>query len=100
MREDTKPLHECKCRICGKAFYAKNKRQVICSEECKKVAQAEWYRRYIEKNAGRIRERQQLMKERKKREASMKPDTIVGKGYAERQMAKTLEMAGKINTEL
>ena len=26
--------------------------------------------------------------------------TIVGEGYAERQIVKTLELAGKINTEL
>ena len=93
-------MHECVCRICGKVFYANNKRQVICSEECKKVAQAEWRKRYIEKNAGRIKERQQLKRERKKREKSRKPDTIVGEGYAERQMAKSLEMAGRVNTEL
>ncbi len=93
-------MHECVCRICGRVFYAKNRRQVICSEECKKVAQAEWHKRYIEKNRGRIQERQQLKRERKKREATMKPDTIVGKDYAERQIAKSLEMAGKVNTEL
>ena len=47
-----------------------------------------------------IAERRKLKLEREKFEAVKKPDTIVGKGYAERQMAKSLEMAGKVRTEL
>lgn len=40
---------------------------------------------------------------RRKREPEVyepKPDTIVAIGYAERQMAETLKMVSKINTEL
>lgn len=93
-------MHECTCRICGKTFYANNKRQVICSEDCKKVENREWHRRYIEKNSARIKERQQLKRERKKLDAMRKPDHIVAIGYAERQIAVTLKLAGKVKTEL
>lgn len=93
-------MHECTCRICGKVFYANNKRQVICSKECKKIASREWAKRYNNKHRAEINERQKLKRERKKLEAAKKPDTIVGKGYAERQIAKSLEMAGKVRTEL
>ena len=93
-------MHECTCRICGKVFYAANKRQVICSAECKKTAMQEWRQRYVEKHRAEINERQKLKRERKKQEPKRKPDTIVGEGYAERQIAKSLEMAGKVRTEL
>ena len=93
MRTNSEVMHECHCRICGKVFYAANKRQVICSKECRKIAHREWSRRYSANHRVEIAERKKL-------EAVKKPDTIVGKGYAERQIAKSLEMAGKVRTEL
>lgn len=93
-------MHECKCRICGKVFYAKNKRQVLCSEECRGVAQREWTRQYRQRHKAVVNERQRLKRRRLKTETSKKPDTLVAVGYAERQKAKSLEKAGKVNTEL
>lgn len=93
-------MHECHCRICGKTFYANNKRQVICSEECKKVASYEWRKRYISKHKAEINKRGRMRRERKKREKARKPDTIIAIGYAERQIADSLKKAGKVNTEL
>lgn len=100
MRTKSEAMHECQCRICGKTFFANNKRQIICSEECRAIAKREWSQRYHRRHQGEIAERRKLKLERKKLEKSKKPDTIVGKGYAERQIAKSLEMAGKVRTEL
>ena len=99
-RKRSEVMHECTCRICGNTFYASNKRQVICSDECKKIASREWKKRYVERHEGQIRERQRLRKEKRKLDAKRKPDTIVGKGYAERQIADSLKRAGRVRTEL
>ena len=88
------------CRICGREFTADNPRQIICSKECKKIAQRAWSRKYRDKNLGRIKERAQARRELHKIEAKRKPDTIVAIGYAERQIANSLNRAGKENTEL
>ena len=93
-------MHECTCRICGKHFEANNPRQVICSKECKKIASKEWERKYYRKNQAIINERKRMHTERKHIEATQKPDSIVAIGYAERQMANSLKLAGKINAEL
>lgn len=93
-------MHECTCRICGKTFYAKNKRQVLCSKECRTIANRERVNEYRQKHRAEVIKYNRLRRERQRREAKKKPDTIVAIGYAERQMAKSLEMAGKINTEL
>lgn len=100
MRDDSKPLHECKCRICGKVFYAKNKRQVLCSSECRRIAGVEGTRLYRQRHKAVVNERQRLKRKRLKDKASQKTDTLVAVGYAERQKAKSLEKAGKVNTEL
>jgi endogenous inhibitor of DNA gyrase (YacG/DUF329 family) len=89
-------MAECICRICGKQFTAKNPRQIICSKECKKIANAEWSRTYYRKNQAIINERKRMHTERKHIEATQKPDTIVAIGYAERQIADTLKKAGRV----
>ena len=45
-----------------------------------------------------VNERQNERRAEKRRKA--KPDTIIAVGYAERQIANTLKMAGRVSTEL
>lgn len=83
-----------KCIVCGEEFIPFRIDQKTCaSKECKeeiKRQKRNEYRRRMYNNAVRT--------SRKKRER--KQDTIVGEGYAERQIAKTLASVEKIRTEL
>lgn len=94
------------CEICGKPYIPGRKDQRTCaSAECKKARQRLNYLAYRKKNYAAVLEnnRRSMAKrreERKREENPPKPDTIVAVGYAERQMAATLEMAGKVNTKL
>lgn len=89
---------ECTCAICESKFIAGRKGALFCSKECRykhhKVYNLEWYHSH----KGKVNERQNERRAEKRRKA--KPDTIVAIGYAERQMANTLKMVGRVNAEL
>lgn len=90
-----------KCEICGAEFAPRNSRQKTCgSLPCRK----EYHRKYDKEYRRKYRERINEVNKRYMREHRLirepKPDTIVAIGYAERQMAKTLESVGKVRTEL
>lgn len=89
------------CVVCGARFTPGRKTQVTCaSEECKqkrrKGQRANWYK----ENFTRVAQAKREEREKARFEAATKPDTIVAIGYAERQIAASLEKAGKIRTEL
>lgn len=94
------------CVICGKEYIPRRSDQRCCgSYECKKARQRLNYLEYRKKNYAAILagNRYYAAKKREeKRQAAhpAKPDTIIAIGYAERQMAETLKMAGKVRTEL
>lgn len=82
------------CIVCGATFTPIRFTQVMCpNPECKQIHRRALMREYNKKR---------YIPASKKREMKRqpKPDTIVGEGYAERQVAKTLSMVSKINTEL
>ena len=95
------------CDICGKVFHPTNWNQRLCTdpkckEEGKKMRMKKWrvenpdkYFAIKRKNAIKARQRKEEQTKR-----VPKPDTIVAIGYAERQMAASLRLAGKVRTEL
>lgn len=93
------------CIICGCTYIPGRKDQKTCgSKECMKERQRLNYLEYRQKNYERVLEnnRRQLREKReaKRRAAAMKEDTIVAIGYAERQVQRSLAMAGKVKVEL
>ena len=89
---------ECTCAICGKKFIAGRKGALYCSKKCSyenhKRYNLEWYHAHKESCNEQQRER------RAKKRRPKTEDTIIAIGYAERQIAETLKMAGKVNVEL
>lgn len=89
---------ECTCAICGKKFIAGRKGAKFCSKECSyehhKAYVLEWYHEH----KGQCNEKQRERRAKKKR--TPKQDTIIAIGYAERQMAETLRMAGRVSVDL
>ena len=93
-----KAYYEKTCTICGMDFVAKhgNKRTCpTCTQVISRGKGRKLPRRYecpvdIEQYEARVRQ-QNIADYR---------DTIVAIGYADRQRAQTLAMAGKVNTEL
>ncbi len=94
------------CIICGKEYIPKRSDQRTCgSDECMRARQRLNYLEYRRKNYAAVLEtnRRRMAKRREERmreKNPSKPDTIVAIGYAERQRAETLAMAGKVKTEL
>ena len=91
------------CEICGRLYKPSRKDQRTCaSEECTR----ERRRIYALKKQGEgVYKARKLEYMRRRRERASeayqpKPDTIIAIGYADRQIAETLKMAGKIRTEL
>ena len=86
------------CEICGKTFQADSRKRKQC-DECsnwvKTVPDSEVRGGYAIVDQA---VREAIIKARF--EAKEKNCTIIGKGYAERQIADSLRLAGKINTEL
>ena len=77
------------CLICGKLYTPKRVTQVTClAPECKQA----WKTKSIE------RYHLDYVRPREVREP--KPDTIVAIGYAERQIAESLKLAGPVKKEL
>ena len=90
------------CEICGAMFKPGRSDQRTCgSPECKQERLWRPQSKWREKNYAHVIEANRRAMA-KKREAEKKPkqDTIIGAGYAERQIKATLKMAGKVNTEL
>ena len=95
-----------RCIICGKEYIPRRSDQRTCgSDECMKARQRLNYLEYRKTHYAALLEtnRRSMAKKRKEREMEKHPpkkDTIVAIGYAERQRAETLALAGKVNTEL
>ena len=86
------------CEICGEMFTPRDSRQRACaSEECKRLLHRKIQREYEKTHPKRNSNRYKKMKfeQRVKHE-----DTIIGEGYAERQIADSLRIAGKVRVEL
>ena len=94
------------CIICGKEYIPKRSDQRTCgSDECMRARQRLNYLEYRKKNYAAVLEtnRRCMAKRREERMREKnppKPDTIVAIGYAERQIAETLNIVGRVNTEL
>ncbi len=105
---------EKECGICGKVFKPYTPCEKYCCEECaregQRMRQRIWQREHQEE-----RRKQKREWKRKQRRAELaedevlykpeeprkiKPDNIIAIGYAERQIARSLELAGKVRTEL
>ena len=91
------------CEICGRMYTPGRIDQRTCaSPEC--VRERKRAYGIKKKNEGvykaRKREYMRRRRERNSEAYKPKPDTIVAIGYAERQKAETLRMAGRVNTEL
>lgn len=89
------------CVICGREYLPVRKDQKTCGDpdcrnEQRKITQTAWRKR----NLSSVRERNLEYMHRRRHKNKPKKDTIIGEGYAERQMAKTLAMVGHIKTEL
>ena len=95
-----------RCIICGVEYIPRRSDQRTCGcAECMKERQKLNYREYRKTHYAALLEsnRKSMAKKRKEREMEKQPpkkDTIVAIGYADRQRAETLRLAGKINTEL
>ncbi len=84
MKDDLTPRT---CAVCGKQFIPRRRNQRSCGDpECV----YKWKSRY------RTRTNAKRNREKVVEPYVPKPDTIVAIGYAERQMARSLELAGKI----
>lgn len=89
------------CSICGKSFTPRRINQITCgSEECVKANKRKHEDKWKMLNYQRSLDAHRDYNRRKRNENNAKPDTIVAKGYAERQVAASLALAGKVNTEL
>lgn len=94
------------CIICGKEYIPRRNDQRTCgSKECKKARQRLNYLEYRKENYAAVlatnrRSMAKRREEKKHKENPPKKDTIVAIGYADRQRAETLKLAGRVNTEL
>jgi len=94
------------CIICGVEYIPRRSDQRTCGcAECMKERQKLNYREYRKTHYAALLETNRRSMEKKRKEREMekhppKPDTIVAIGYADRQRAETLKLAGRVNTEL
>lgn len=89
------------CVICGKTFIPFRSDQKTCGEpECVKLNRQSAARDYRRRNYRKTLENNRRCMERKRKNYKPKPDTIVAIGYADRQKAETLRMAGKVEPHL
>lgn len=55
-KRDIEKSYRCRyCGVCGKPFIYENGHQKYCSEECRKTARREQYRRYYHENPEHFR---------------------------------------------
>lgn len=93
-----------KCPVCDKYYEPHRKNQRTCLDaDCKRIDHNEYLRIHAAEkrkmDRARINEYNRLwMREYRARQKELKPkeDTLKGVDYAERQMARTLAMAGKV----
>lgn len=93
------------CVICGAEYLPKRSDQRCCLRpECREGLKLLGYKEYREKNYGKVLERNRTLMRKKREEERRKEvearDTIIGEGYAERQIEQTLKMVGRVNTKL
>lgn len=83
--------------MCGCMFVPVRKNSRTCQlDSCRSEWRRVQKRTYVKDSiAGVLKEQQQYRTGRER-----KPDTIIAIGYADRQKARTLEMAGKIKVTL
>ena len=89
------------CSYCGSLFQPTTHKNTVCPE-CKVFFQtysAVRAREGTRKSRATFDEREYQIIEDAKRRAA-KNDRIIGEGYAERQIAQSLRLAGKVRTEL
>ena len=95
-----------RCEICGKEYIPTRSNQRCCLDPlCKEARKRLTWAEYREKHYESVlsHNRKSMAKKRAEKylaEHPPKEDTIVAIGYADRQRAETLAMAGKVNTEL
>ena len=90
-----------RCCVCGIEFEADKKSRVTCnSAECKRIHKKEYTREYGKRRRQEKRKevneynRLWMQKKREKEEAIRQG--ITADGYAERQIERTLALAGKV----
>lgn len=93
-----KEYYEKVCQICGAKFIAKHGNKQMCPE-CFEITNKGKGRNLPKRYECPVDIEQYETRIRQKNIADYK-DTIVAIGYAERQRAETLKMAGKVKTEL
>ena len=86
------------CELCGEEFKCTHGRQHICPE-CREVVYRNKNRK-LPRQYGNPTNVEKYEREMMERYAARFKDTIVAIGYADRQRAQTLEMVGKVRTEL
>lgn len=91
------------CVVCGTVFQPIRENVKTCSNpECKRKMKLERQKVWYKENYTRILEekRKNKVNDNLDEPHRIKPDTIVAIGYADRQRKQTLEMVGKVKTEL
>lgn len=91
------------CEICGRLYKPSRKDQRTCaSEECTRERRRIYALKLNSEGVYKARKREYMRRRRERASEAYqpKPDTIVAIGYAERQIARSLELAGKVKTEL
>ena len=86
------------CEICGAVFVPTHGIQRTCPE-CREYARRGWHIGYRDvMPVESVKHREYVIRQRF--EEAERNCTIVGEGYAERQIADSLKLAGKVKTEL
>lgn len=89
------------CEICGQMYKPSRRDQRTCaSPECVRERKRLYAIKKLHEGAYRARKREYMKRKRTPEDYMVKEDTIVAIGYADRQMAASLKMAGKVRTEL
>lgn len=90
-----------KCCICGCKYHPRQKNQVTCGDpDCRRIQHLEYMSRYGKKHRKEHREYNrawmQKRREEQKAEEEARANREWADNYAERQIQKTLTLAGKI----
>ena len=89
------------CEICGRMYRPSRADQRTCaSVECVRERKRLYAAKKKMEGEYVARKREYDRKRRSQKTFEPKKDTIVAIGYADRQMQKSLKMAGKVRTEL
>lgn len=89
------------CEICGVMFRPGRIDQRTCaSPECVRERKRIYAQKKQNEGVYKARKREYMRRKRTPEPHVPKQDTIIAIGYAERQKAETLEMAGKVRTEV